>query len=159
MDKALALQKFIAQFEAEIREQSESAKAAHSAATHEESRAEDRHDTFAIEASYLAAGQAARIHDLHAVLAEFRAYLDLSSKKFSAVQEGALLQLKYQGKLQHAFFAQAGGGTLLATESGEISVVTRKSPLGDALWDAGAGDEVEVESKNGIRVYQVVSIC
>ncbi len=158
MDKTLILQKFIEQFEAEVFEQTQSAKSAHAAATHEESKAEDRHDTFAIEASYLAAGQATRIQDLNRVILDFRAYLERSSQVFTRATEGALLTLKMGTRQMHAFFAKSGGGSTLKMGATEISVVTVESPLGDALLDATVGDEVEVESKSGVRVYTVIKI-
>jgi hypothetical protein len=65
--KGEVLMRFLEQVSSEIAALTASARAAHQAATHEESKAEDRHDTFAIEASYLAAGQSARVMELEKV--------------------------------------------------------------------------------------------
>ncbi|MBC7396248.1 MAG: GreA/GreB family elongation factor [Bdellovibrionales bacterium] len=158
MNKTVVLQKLIEQFEREVFEQSQSARSAHEAATHEESKAEDRHDTFAIEASYLAQGQANRIQELEKVIQEFRAYLERSSQAYNRVAEGALITLRLGTRTLLTFFAKSGGGSSLRLDGSEVSVVTSESPLGDALLDASKGDEIEVESKNGLRTYHVVAI-
>ena len=91
--KSAVILQFIQKFEEEISALTQSAKAAHEAATHEESKSEDKHDTRAIEASYLAAGQAARLAELEKGLEEFRKYPEVAHHAFHQIRPGALAAL------------------------------------------------------------------
>src|ERR1035437_4898036 len=90
LSKELIIKGFIQKFGSELAALTQSARAAHLAATHEESKAEDRHDTFAIEASYLAAGQAVRVAELEKTLQEFEGYLT-SGTTHTGISQGSLI--------------------------------------------------------------------
>src|SRR4051812_18493840 len=66
------IQIIMAQLNSELELITQSAKAAHEAATHEESRAEDSHDTRGLEASYLAGAQMARAEALKKTIASYQ---------------------------------------------------------------------------------------
>jgi transcription elongation GreA/GreB family factor len=164
---------FIAKFELEVATQSESAKAAHEAATHEESKAEDSHDTRGVEASYLAGAQNARIAELKSVILDYKALLadtELrrgSSAKTEKVAAGTLVTLqplvdadseKPKGAAIHALFAVRGGGTTVEIDGRSYSIFTPTSPIGDAILGAAAGEIVEIESKGGNRAYRIEAI-
>jgi hypothetical protein len=155
--KKAVIEALIAHFEAERSGLVESARAAHSASTHEESRAEDRHDTFAIEAGYLAAGQAARVQDLDATLAEFRAHLESSLIPDSA-KPGTLVALSHRGRQLWFFLARHGGGTKTLVDSISITVLSPDSPLGENLFDLKAGDGFSVDSKTGVQEYSILEV-
>jgi transcription elongation GreA/GreB family factor len=157
IEKKQVIRAFLTHFESELRALTQSAKTAHEAATHEESKAEDRHDTFAIEASYLAAGQSARALDLENTLTEYRGYLE-KMNPHQKVDLGAWVELKTGQKISSVFIADRGGGTQIQLEGKTISILTPQSPLGEALVGAVSEDEITVESKNGVRDYLVVSI-
>ena len=157
MDKQKILRAFISQFDEERNKLIQSAKAAHEAATHEESKAEDQHDTFAIEASYLAAGQSARILDLESTVAEYLGYLERGSARQN-IAHGALVELKSGQRLIYSLITERGGGTQVQVDGKLISTVTFQSPLGEALINAVPGDEIVVDTKTGSRDYLVVSI-
>lgn len=135
----------------------QSAKAAHSAATHEESKAEDRHDTFAIEASYLAAGQAKRVASLAQTILEFEQYLN-HLQSHSTLQCGSLFQYQSDGQKHIAFMAKLGGGTKIKVDSDLIHVISIHSPLGEALENAVLNDEIELEIKGALKSYQILRI-
>lgn len=134
-----------------------SAKAAHLAATHEESRAEDRHDTFAIEASYLAAGQSARVQDLNETINELRGHLE-SALPFQKAGIGALVTLLRGNKESLTYLARHGGGTQIPTPDGQVSLLSPESPLGEMLIDLCEGDEFTVESKTGEHLYRITQV-
>src|SRR4051794_4441922 len=102
IDKNKVIQSFIDHFSAEYQALVKSAKAAHEAATHEESKSEDKHDTRAIEASYLAHGQAMRVAEIENVIEELKHYL--GRKPATRIQPGALIQLETAGKKNWIFF-------------------------------------------------------
>ena len=150
---------FIEHFEKELSQLIRSAKTAHEAATHEESRAEDRHDTFAIEASYLAAGQAVRVQDIRKSIAELKGFLEnASTTPIRSIEEAALVVLESLGKRTYSFIATTGGGTQVSVEGKTVSIVTPLSPLGENLIGLSEGDMFTLESKNGSREHVVLEI-
>lgn len=156
-DKKSVLLAFLAHFERELSALVQSAKAAHLAATHEESRAEDRHDTFAIEASYLAQGQAARVQDLQGAIAELRGYLE-SQRPFALAEPGALVTLESEGKRTVSLVTRHGGGTSVPVDGRPVTLMSLSSPVGEVLRGLREGDDFAVESKSGDREYEIVSI-
>lgn len=157
---------FIAKFESEAEALAASAKAAHEAATHEESKAEDSHDTRGVEASYLAGAQSARIAELKAVILEYKALhaTSLLGKPLASIAAGALVTIqplvdadseKLKGSAIHALFAVRGGGTAVEIDGQAYSVFTPTSPIGEAIFGGAAGEVVEIESKGGGRAYRI----
>lgn len=165
-DKRQILRSFIALFEKEAATLDESAKAAHEAATHEESKAEDQHDTRGIEASYLAGAQSARVEELKLMIFEYKSLLDAQTKSMNQVQVGALVRIqmltgeggKPKGAPIQALYAPKGGGSTIESPKGTISVITPNSPLGEILFELEAGSEVTLESKAGDRHYRIESV-
>jgi hypothetical protein len=153
--KEAVLKGFIEKFKAEHAALIQSAKAAHQAATHEESQAEDRHDTFAIEASYLAAGQAVRVEELDRTIVEFESFLAGTSPR-STIAVGDLVSYACEGAITHAFLAKNGGGTKLTLDGVTIQVISPTSPLGDELIGRKAGEEFELELRGSVRDYRIL---
>lgn len=110
-------------------------------ATHEEAKPENDKDTRALEQSYLARGQAKRIEELRAGVADV-AGLPLRDFADGAAALGALVTVDEDGVESTLLVAPAGGGARLA--GGAVQVVTPKSPLGRALLGKRPGDEAEV---------------
>ena len=135
-----------------------SAKAAHEAATHEESKAEDSHDTRGLEASYLAGAQQARIQSLMKVITFFQLLKIRNFQPTDPVSIGACIDLKLDGKIVTYFLASHGGGISVSIEGKPVQVITPLAPLGEALLDKFVGDSVEVESRNINREYEIILI-
>lgn len=135
----------------------QSAKAAHSAATHEESKAEDRHDTFAIEASYLAAGQAVRVAELEKTIQEFEAYLSHRVVHFS-VSLGAFISYELDQAVHYAFVSTLGGGSKIQIEALTIQTLSLQSPLGETLEGAKLNEEINFEIRGLEKTYKINSI-
>jgi transcription elongation GreA/GreB family factor len=153
--KEAVLKGFIEKFKAEHAALIRSAKAAHQAATHEESKAEDRHDTFAIEASYLAAGQAVRVEELDRTIVEFESFL-AGTSPHDQIAVGDLVTYECEGATTHAFLAKNGGGTKLTLDGVTVQVISPTSPLGDELMGRKAGEEFELELRGSVRDYRIL---
>ncbi len=125
-------------------------------ATHEEAKPENDKDTRALEQSYLARGQAARIEELRVSIAAVNALSsrDLEEKR---VALGALVTIEEDGEESTLLLAPGGGGVRLA--GGAVQIVTPKSPLGRALLGQRAGDDVEIALKGKTRTMQVVRVA
>lgn len=165
--KAEIIEAFIAKFEAEVATLSASAKAAHEAATHEESKAEDAHDTRGVEASYLAGAQNARIAELKSVILEYKSLHADAIRPSRTVAAGALVTVqplvdadseKPKGPALHALVAVRGGGTTVEVDGRTISIFTPTSPIGEAILGGSEGEVVEIESKGGNRAYRIESV-
>ncbi|GAC1535584.1 MAG: hypothetical protein NVS3B10_28650 [Polyangiales bacterium] len=116
-------------------------------ATHEEAKPENDKDTRALEQSYLARGQAKRIEELRAGVAEVAG---MPVRVFGAEQPaalGAVVTAEEDGRAIVFFLAPYGGGSRLA--EGAVQVVTPTSPLGRALLGARAGADCAVVLAGG----------
>ncbi len=149
--------------EAELATMRKAAKDAREAATHEEAKPENDKDTRALEASYLAGAQAARVRDLEVAIKTITGMplLDLEGK---VIQASAVVTLEDEDETRTTFFvAPFGGGTTLevtlgVTDATTAQVVTPQSPLGQALLGRTHGDVIEVRGKGRPRELTVIEV-
>jgi len=125
------------------------------AATHEEAKPENDKDTRALEQSYLARGQALRVEDLRTGLSDVSA-MSLRDFADQPIALGALVQVEEDDRTLYLFITAYGGGNTLA--SGQVQVVTTKSPLGRALLGKREGDESEVKLTGKTRELSIVRV-
>lgn len=147
MDKPALIRALCAQLEAEIARATESAARTREGATHEEARPENDKDTRALEASYLARGQAQRVVDLQIALKQvtFMELRDFGSD--DAIDLSALVQLEADDETRWYFIAPAGGGKKLQLGETTIDVLTPQAPLGRALISRYVGDEITLAKR------------
>ncbi|MBE7454929.1 MAG: GreA/GreB family elongation factor [Kofleriaceae bacterium] len=150
-DKAALCAELMAQLEAALAAATAAHQATVEGATHAESRAESDKDTRALEQTYLARGQALRVVELQAALADLAAWRPRRFAADDAVALGAVVTVEEAGDRRVLFLAPAGGGNTLA---GDVQVVTPHSPLGRALLGKQAGDDVELPR----RSLEIVSV-
>lgn len=156
--KKQLIQQIMLQLDQELLTITESAKAAYEAATHEESKAEDQHDTRGIEASYLADAQAGRLADLKQLILMYRFLPIREFKSDDQMAIGALAELDLDGKRSFYFLVNQGGGLSVRLDNKAIQVITPRAPLGNALVGKRVGDVIEVESQNFYREYKLMSL-
>ncbi len=158
MDKRRIIEDIQTGLANELRSLVEAAKVAHEAATHEENKQEDSHDTRSIEASYLAGAQATRAAELNRLLTLFRFFpvRDLESNAVACV--GALVELSCNGTLAFYFVVPQGGGLITRVDGKAVQIITPLSPIGEALMGKRVGDLMDVETRSGDRQYKVISI-
>lgn len=157
MDKAALVRYIIEQLENDRRVTADALKAAHEAATHEESKAENKYDTRGLEAAYLADGQRKRLHELEvAVMAYRNLVLEPMEEK---VRLGAFVSLDTDGGRKNLFLGPDAAGLKIQQAEWEILVITPLSPLGKALLGAREGDEVDVVVAGRGQRYEVIEIA
>lgn len=142
----------------EIAALDQAARAAHEAATHEESKAEDQYDTRGLEASYLAGAQMARLESLKKALAYYQLLDVRAFAPDAAIAPGALVELECDGKRLRCFLVAQAGGTSTTLDGQPVQVVTPQSPLGEALLGHKRGDVAEVEAQRAIREYEILAV-
>lgn len=108
-------------------------------ATDPESRAEDKYDTRALEASYLAAAQAQRTVERRAELAAFHSLLTQPAPPNGTVGVGSLLCLRERSRRLLYFLGPASGGLDVHVGDATITVITPTSPLSRLLLGRSAG--------------------
>ena len=113
-------------------------------ATNEESRAESKWDTQGLEASYLAAGQAANARELTAdiqKLVDFRGDLTAAC---NAGRIGALVHCAMAGDKDWYYLAPVGGGQIVQLQGEYITVVSPQSPIYQALLGKRQGQSFQM---------------
>jgi len=159
MNKQFLQSKIIQVLEEAQQAATKAALQAHATATNKESVAENKYDTFGLEASYLAHGQAKRVAEYEEALLAYKSLGVISFNADSAIALGSLVQLEdEEGMTQCLFLGPSAGGLKFDFEDKEITLITTSSPLGEALIGRCAGDEVEMKLAGKNRFYEVVAI-
>lgn len=137
----------------------ETARAAHAAAiegaTHPEARAENDKDTRGLEQSYIARGQAQRVAELEAAVADVTRLALRSFADDAPVAVSALVTVLEDASERRYFIVPHGGGNVLA---GEVAVITPVSPLGRALLGKRVGDVVELAVAGKTRELEILEL-
>ncbi|TLM63671.1 MAG: transcription elongation factor GreAB [Deltaproteobacteria bacterium] len=159
MTKPQLVVAIIARLESDLALFTAAARQAHAAATHEECQPDNKYDTTALEASYLAQGQANRAQEIRQGVEAYRA---LELQAFDAdtpIRQSALVTLAdAAGGERRLFIGPRAGGMKLADPAGEIVVITPASPLGKRLLGLTVGDELPgPDAGTGTR-YTVVAV-
>jgi len=130
-------------------------KATKEAATHEEAKPENDKDTRALEQSYVARGQAARVRDLERALADTEKMPLRAFREEDPIALGAVV-IAIEDDAELAFMlAPHGGGHRV----GDVQIITAQSPIGRALVGKHTGDECEVViagKKRSLEIARVV---
>ena len=125
-------------------------------ATGGESKPENKYDTRALEASYLAAGQGQRLEELKHLLAWYEK-LDPSIRS-PRVAEGALIQTCTEGGTTKWLFIAPSGGSRISMDGKVIQAISLKSPLGQALAGLEVDDATTVQSPQGASEIEILEI-
>ncbi len=131
-------------------------RAAREGATHEEARPENDKDTRALEQSYLARGEAARVDQLRVALADVQGMPLRSFREEERAALGALVTLEEDGEQLVVWLAPSGGGSRLA--DGRVQVVTPASPLGRAILGKVTGDDFSVAVGGRTRELSILRV-
>ena len=158
MDKKALINALIELLNEEAKNLDRAARAAHEAATHEESIAEDQYDTRGLEASYLAGAQKARVREIRGIVAHYK---NLPLRDFDEDDEigtTAVIDLEANGEVRRYFLGPWGGGMRIPFGGCEILVITPASPLGQVLLGKCVGDEVNVAADHK-RSHDIVGLA
>ncbi len=156
IEKAALKAELIRLLDAELAELQASHEATLAAATHEEAKPENDKDTRAIEQSYLARGQAARVQEVEAGVGLVRGLEVRALGEGARVALGALVSIEDDDGPKRVLLAPYGGGRKLA--GGAVQVVTPQAPLGRALIGKRADDELEVVLGGKTRALAVTAV-
>jgi len=162
MTKEQILQEIIATLDADLALFSTAAKTAHAAATHEECLPDNKYDTTALEASYIAQGQANRAQEIRVALECYRTLTMHDFNNDSPIRLTALVTLENdEGMVKRLFLGPLAGGMKIAggDEKEEVVVITPGSPLGRSLLGLRSGDEVRAGGDTSAMLFTIVAVC
>lgn len=160
MTKELIIQKIITALAADLALFSSAAKAAHAAATHEECLPDNKYDTTALEASYIAQGQANRAQEIRGALENYRTLVLRDFDDDTPIRLTALVTMEGEdGSVRRIFIGPQAGGIKIAADDGEIVVITPGSPLGRCLLGLRSGDEVRLGEGDAVTAFTIVAVC
>ena len=127
-------------------------------ATHEESKPENKYDTRALEASYLAGAQAKRVKDIEELISICKFQQVRNFNPGEAIAITAIVEIESGDKINWFLFLPKGGGFTVNFENKKIQVITPVSPLGQALVGLTVGEVATVEMQGKKRDYEILSI-
>ena len=157
MDKRRIIAALRAQITEEAQVVARAAASARDAATHEEAKPENDKDTRALEASYLAGAQLARVRELEKLSTALE-FLELRDHRGLGVAVSALVLAEVNGVTQRYFLVPFGGGTKVTVDGAEVQIVSPESPIGRALVGREAGDSIELRVPQGKREIEIVEV-
>lgn len=159
IDKRAVIAKIRAALGKELDVLRQSVANAREGATHEQAKPESDKDTRAIEASYLAGAQAARLRVLETAdkRLQFQELRDF--KPTDAVAPGAIVDIEVDGKSTRYFVAEAAGGTKIEHEGVEILVLTPEAPLAQSILGKRTGDTFERSVRGEALEYEIVGVA
>jgi transcription elongation GreA/GreB family factor len=160
MDKTDLLRLIIEQLTHNLAVQFNAALTAHEASTHEQNIPDNKYETLALEASYVAQGQANRAQEIKRALATYK---QLTLRRFdddSAIRLTALITLASDDdSTRTVFIGPLEGGMKVVDHLTEIVVVTPESPLGRDLIGKTVGDRVRIGAGTGRKEFEIVRVC
>ncbi len=155
MSKEQIIQEIITVLSADLAVSSTAARAAHAAATHSECLPDNKYDTTALEASYIAQGQANRAQEIRVALESYRTLTLHDFDDEAPIRLTALVTLEdLAGAVKRIFLGPQAGGMKIGNSDDEIVVITPGSPLGRSLLGLRSGDEV----KAGATSFTIVAV-
>lgn len=116
---------------------------AHQAATDKENIPENKYDTLALEAAYLAHGQSLRIDELHQSLQRYKTLKLTGYTEQRGIQISAFISLLDQDdNHRQLFLGPSAGGLSVELDGQTITVITPETPLGKQLLNKFIDDEI-----------------
>ena len=164
MDKTAVFQTIVERVEQVWQAAVAAAEQARETATHTESVAKTKYDTFGLEASYLAHGQSKRVMELAATLEDFKALPLADFDEDTEIEMSALVHLVSEAGVARWIFVGPGAGGATChyndVDNGdiEIVVVTPDAPLGKKLVGKMVGDEVVFAVQGEVGVFEIESV-
>jgi len=132
---------------------------AHSSAIHSENVADNKYDTLATEAAYLAHGQSVRIAELQEMINVYRRFKCPEFSQQSTIKLGALVDIEDdEGKIKRVFIGPGAGGLNIEVQSISILVISTVTPLGQALLDKGLHEVFELKINRQSLSFTVIDI-
>lgn len=148
------------QLESDLAMQLKAALTSRDEAIDEESKAENKYDTHAQEAAYLAEGQSRIVAELRESINQFAALPLGTGREPNRITLGTLVTLQDpKGKTSLLFLGPRSGGLEVDHSGNRIMVITPASPLGRQLLGAKVGDTIVPTENRSKNIQRIVAVC
>ena len=132
---------------------------AHESATDEENIPENKYDTLALEASYLAEGQSRRLEELKGSVSLFENMTLVEFDERTKISLSALVTIESEeGEERTVFLANEGGGLNLEWQGRTVTVMTPQTPIAQAVLGQYLGDYIEIELADKIEDFEITGL-
>jgi len=153
--KSLIKEELILRLQKELRDIEEAAKSSRDYAITDEVKSEGKYDTRAIEASYLASAQLARVEELKLDLQMLE---ELELQTSNHVELGAIVVVELNQKKQSFFISPNLGGEIVTIKNNPFLIISVFSPIGSEALNLTVDDHFEVETPKENRSYKILEI-
>lgn len=158
MDKKAVIEMVVAALVRDLRVLVSSVQSSNEEASHEQNKPENKYDTRALEASYLARGQSRQVVELERAIQEFQALSSAPWPAGTPIDIGALLVLK-SGKTEDVYLlGPKGGGVEVICDGTTVTVITPQSPLGRLLVERVQGETIVFSSAREERRLKIAKV-
>lgn len=159
MNKTALLARIVETLEHDVEVLRRAAQTAYETATAEENIAENKYDTLGLEASYLATGQARRTAEIREALLTYQQLRARDYDPALGIQVSNLVTLEDEDGMQRLLFiGPEGAGLKIGEGTQQVTVITPRSPLGQALLGKVVDDEVRLVVAGVAQVAFVVEV-
>ena len=159
MDKELFRQEILSKLTADYNLLLQAAKSSHDAATHEDNIPDSKYETLALEASYIAQGQANRAQQIKQAIDAYRTLHMQTFNEDSEIRLSALVSLEdNEGQERQIFIGPAAGGLIFEHQGAKVMLITPDAPLGQELIGRQLDESFQLEGGNA-REYEIVAIA
>jgi len=158
MNKRAVIQKVVDQIARDLAVLLAAAKATHEEATHEQNKPENKYDTRALEASYLAQGQSRQVAELERAKQEFESLCLADALPNAPVDVGALLTLKCGNTEAVYLLGPRAGGMEISIAGTPVTVITPQSPIGRQLMGKLRGESVIPPNDPKQRPFKITRV-
>jgi transcription elongation GreA/GreB family factor len=135
----------IAHLDNELTTASAASEQAHASATHSENVADNKYDTLAVEAAYLAHGQSVRIAQLQQSIATYRLLMQTQKPDTESIQIGHTVTIVDTNQRSNTLFiGPSAGGISIVIDGIAMMTVTALTPMGKALIGKVVDDEISI---------------
>jgi len=158
-NKAAILEALIKEIEGESEQTLSAAKDARRCAIEAPGAMQSRHDTSKMEYGALSDALSKRMEEKDLAVALLRKFQPLPV--YNNVSIGALARVEMFGASGYDdyFVLPAGGGKILTMPEGELTIITRESPIFRAMEGLSAGQRFNFGIQNRMRSYSVMDVA
>jgi transcription elongation GreA/GreB family factor len=131
------------------------ARATHAEATDQQNKAENKYDTRALEAGYLAQGQARKVAELENARQEFESLPVADFPANAAIDVGALVTVKHDDMESCYLLGPKAGGIEIIASGIPVTVITPNSPIGQQMMGRKRGEFIVLHG----RKLRIAKVC
>ena len=158
LDKQALKAALLQSLDDEINVALQSATTAHGTASDANNKPENKYDTLALEAAYLAHGQSERILGLQQMRIQVAKWPVPELSDNDSIRLGACVEVIAEDDTKQRVFIAPVGGKKIQIEGQSILVISSETPLAKSLLGKSLGDEVSLTLGGKAQYWEVLRL-